>query len=217
LDAASSGTRRGPRLIGCSERLTLNRLDQHPDPFKSLRFLAIITAAVKIRNGLDSPFFFAFYGLAFARTSVNLGEILERTVPPLGYELVDWDQSPRSGLVRVFIDKPQGVDVEDCARVSTHLTHLFAVENILYERLEVSSPGLDRALKKAADFARFAGEEVKLTLRMSVDNAKRMKGVLRGLDGDAVLLETDTGTRAIPLANIDKARLVPKIEWRSTK
>ena len=131
---------------------------------------------------------------------MNLGEILERTVPPLGYELVDWDQSPRSGLVRVFIDKPQGVDVEDCAEVSTHLTHLFAVENILYERLEVSSPGLDRALKKAADFARFAGEEVKLTLRESVDNAKRMKGVLRGLDGDAVVVETETGTRAIPLA-----------------
>jgi ribosome maturation factor RimP len=172
---------------------------------------------VKIRNGLDSPFFFAFQVLEFDAQSVNLGEILEFTVPPLGYELVDWDQSPRSGLVRVFIDKPQGVDVEDCARVSTHLTHLFAVENILYERLEVSSPGLDRALKKAADFARFAGEEVKLTLRESVDNARRMKGVLRGLDGDAVVVETETGRRAIPLANIDKARLVPKIEWRSTK
>ena len=148
---------------------------------------------------------------------MNLGEILERTVPPLGYELVDWDHSHRSGLVRVFIDKPQGVDVEDCARVSTHLTHLFAVENVLYERLEVSSPGLDRALRKAADFARFEGEQVKLTLHESVDNAKRMKGVLRGLDGDAVVIETETGTRAIPLANIDKARLVPRIEWRNAK
>ncbi len=138
-------------------------------------------------------------------------------MPPLGYELVDWDHSHRSGLVRVFIDKPQGVDVEDCARVSTHLTHLFAVENVLYERLEVSSPGLDRALRKAADFARFEGEQVKLTLHESVDNAKRMKGVLRGLDGDAVVIETETGTRAIPLANIDKARLVPRIEWRSTR
>ncbi len=73
-------------------------------------------------------------------------------------------------------------------------THLFAVENIVYERLEVSSPGLDRALRKAADFARFAGEEVKLTLRESIDNAKRMKGVLRGLDGDAVVVETETGS-----------------------
>jgi len=57
------------------------------------------------------------------------GELLERTVPALGYELVDWDMSARTRLVRVFIDKPNGVDVEDCARVSNHLTRLFAVEN----------------------------------------------------------------------------------------
>ncbi len=164
--------------------------------------------------GSTAHFFLLFRFLA---VSVNLGEILERTVPPLGYELVDWDQSPRSGLVRVFIDKPKGVDVEDCARVSTHLTHLFAVENILYERLEVSSPGLDRTLKKAADFERFAGQEVKLTLRESFDNAKRMKGVLRGLDGGAVVVETETGMLAIPIENIDKARLVPRIEWRNPK
>ena len=148
---------------------------------------------------------------------MNLGELLQRTLPPLGYELVDWDMSARSRLVRVFIDKTHGVDIEDCARVSNHLTHLFAVENIDYQRLEVSSPGLDRPLKKAADFARFAGEEARLTLRESVDNAKRIKGRLRGLEGDAVLVETALGTRAIALTNIDKARLVPKIEWRKTK
>ena len=75
---------------------------------------------------------------------MGLGELLERTVPALGYELVDWDMSARSRLVRVFIDKPAGVDVEDCASVSNHLTRLFAVENVDFERLEVSSPGLDR-------------------------------------------------------------------------
>ena len=119
--------------------------------------------------------------------------------------------------MRVFIDKPAGIDVEDCARVSNHLTHLFAVEQVAYERLEVSSPGLDRPLKKSADFVRFAGEEVKLTLRESVDNAKRLKGVLRGVEDDCVLVDTETGRRTIALANIDKARLVPKIEWRPTK
>jgi ribosome maturation factor RimP len=147
---------------------------------------------------------------------VKLGEILERTLPPLGYELVDWDSS-RSGLVRVFIDTPKGVDVEDCARVSNHLTHLFAAEQIDYGRLEVSSPGLDRPLKKATDFVRFAGEEVKLTLRDAIDNTRRVKGVLRGVEGDSVRVDTDTGQRTIALANIDKARLVPKIEWRNTK
>jgi ribosome maturation factor RimP len=148
---------------------------------------------------------------------LNLGEILERTLPAMGYELVDWESAARGGLVRVFIDKPTGIDVEDCARVSNHLTHLFAVEQIAYERLEVSSPGLDRPLKKSADFARFTGEEVKLTLRESVDNAKRIKGILRGVDGDCVVVATETGQRTIPLANIDKARLVPKIEWRKAK
>jgi len=135
----------------------------------------------------------------------------------LGYELVDWELSAGGGLVRVFIDKPAGVDVEDCAKVSNHLTHLFAAENIDFERLEVSSPGLDRPLKKAADYVRFAGEEVRLTLREAIGNTKRMKGVLRGLEADAVLLDTDAGVRAIPLGSIDKARLVPKIEWRKSK
>ncbi|MEO8740989.1 MAG: ribosome maturation factor RimP [Casimicrobiaceae bacterium] len=148
---------------------------------------------------------------------MNLDEILERTLPAMGYELVDWDSPSRGGLVRVLIDKPAGIDVEDCARVSNHLTHLFAVEQVAYERLEVSSPGLDRPLKKAADFVRFAGSEVKLSLRESIGNAKRIKGVLRGMDGENVLVETDGVARTITLANIEKARLVPSIEWRKTK
>jgi ribosome maturation factor RimP len=148
---------------------------------------------------------------------LNLDEILERTLPAMGYELVDWESPARGGLVRVFIDKPAGIDVEDCARVSNHLTHLFAVEQVPYERLEVSSPGMDRPLKRLSDFVRFAGEEVKLTLRLSIDNAKRIKGVLRGVDGDRVLVDTEAGRRAIAHADIDKARLVPRIEWRNTR
>ncbi len=146
-----------------------------------------------------------------------MGELLERTLPPMGYELVDFESAARGGLVRVFIDKPTGIDVEDCARVSNHLTHLFAVEQVAYERLEVSSPGLDRPLKKAADYLRFSGEEAKLTLRESIDNARRIKGVLRGVEDGCVLIDTEAGRRTIALANIDKARLVPKIEWRQTK
>jgi ribosome maturation factor RimP len=145
---------------------------------------------------------------------MNLGELLETTLPPMGYELVAWEQSPRSGLVRVFIDKPAGVDVEDCARVSNHLTRLFAVENVDFERLEVSSPGLDRPLTKEADFVRFAGEEADLRLTEPIDNTRRVKGILRGFANGAVRIETGKGTLTIPLADISKARLVPKIEWR---
>jgi ribosome maturation factor RimP len=122
--------------------------------------------------------------------------------------------SPANGLVRVYIDKPNGVDVEDCARVSHHLTRLFAVENVDFGRLEVSSPGLDRPLRKPADFVRFAGEQADLRLTEPVANARRVKGTLRGCEGGAVLIETAKGMLTIPLSGIGKARLVPKIEWR---
>jgi ribosome maturation factor RimP len=145
---------------------------------------------------------------------VNLTELLEQTLPALGFELVDVERSPNGRQVRVFIDKPQGVDVEDCASVSNHLTRLFAVENIDYERLEVSSPGLDRPLKKAADFVRFAGQDVQLTLREPIDGARRLKGTLRGFEDDGVLVETAKGRLSIPLPGIERARLVPQIQWR---
>ena len=148
---------------------------------------------------------------------VRLSELLERTLPPMGYEIVEYDLSASGGLVRVFIDKPGGVDVEDCAQVSSHLTHLFAAEGVDYERLEVSSPGLDRPLKKEADFVRFDGMEAKLKLREPIGNSRRVKGVLRGVAAGVLRLETAEGTHVIPLGNIDKARLVPKIEWRNTK
>jgi ribosome maturation factor RimP len=146
--------------------------------------------------------------------TVELTELLERTLPALGYELVELERSARGRLVRVFIDKPGGVDVEDCARVSNHLTRLFAAENVDFDRLEVSSPGLDRPLTKLADYARFAGEEAQLTLAAPVDGAKRVKGIVRGTEGDNVLVETAAGLRSFPFGTIGRARLVPRIDWR---
>jgi ribosome maturation factor RimP len=146
--------------------------------------------------------------------TTTLSELLERTLPPMGYELVDCEQSPKGRYVRIFIDKPKGVSVEDCARVSRQLTRLFAVENIDFERLEVSSPGLDRPLRKEADFNRFTGEEAELRLANPVANVRRVKGILQGCADGAVVVETAQGTQTIPLADIDRARLVPKIEWR---
>ncbi len=148
---------------------------------------------------------------------LRLGDLLEKTVPPLGFELVDWDISSRSRLLRVFIDAPKGVGVDDCARVSHHLTRLLAVENIEYDRLEVSSPGLDRSLGKLADYARFTGEEAQVHLRELTEGTRRLKGILRGTEGQNVLLETATGTRAIPFHTIDRCRLIPNIEWRKAQ
>ena len=150
----------------------------------------------------------------FFLETMDLAALLERTVPPLGYELVDWEGAPGAKLVRVFIDKPGGVTVEDCARVSNHLTRVFAVENVDFGRLEVSSPGLDRPLRKAADFERFAGQEAELRLVEPIANAKKLRGVLRGCAGDAVTVATASGDVTVPLAGIARARLVPRIEWR---
>ena len=148
---------------------------------------------------------------------MNLGELLEKTLPPMGYELVAWEMSGKGRLLRVFIDKPEGIDVDDCAKVSNHLTRLFTVENIEYDRLEVSSPGLDRPLTKLADYARFGGEEAQINLVALTDGVRRLKGMLRGVEGANVLVETETGVRTIPFAAIDRGRLVPKIEWRKAK
>src|SRR6185295_279902 len=122
-----------------------------------------------------------------ARRELGLGELLEQTVPALGYELVDWDMSARSRLVRVFIDKPNGVDVEDCARVSNHLTRLFAVESIDFERLEVSSPGLDRPVKRLADFVRFTGLEAMSAARRNPP-AQSGQGEKRIMNRELLLL-----------------------------
>lgn len=142
--------------------------------------------------------------------AMNLGELLENTLPPMGYELVDWESSPKGRYVRVFIDKPKGVSVEDCARVSRQLTRLFAVENVDFDRLEVSSPGLDRPLFTAAHFERFAGHQVRIRLARMIDKRRKLTGVLRGLRGDAVLIDLEGQELEIPLADIESARLVPE-------
>jgi ribosome maturation factor RimP len=111
----------------------------------------------------------------------------------MGYELVDIEFGS-GGLLRVVIDISGGarhVQVEDCEKVSHQLGRLFMVENVDYDRLEISSPGLDRPLKKPADFARFAGEKVTLRLREPIEGRRQFTGVLQraageGTDADAV-------------------------------
>ena len=137
-------------------------------------------------------------------------KLIEQTAEGLGYELVDFETSPRGRLMRVFIDSPNGITVDDCATVSNQLTRIFEVENIDYDRLEVSSPGLDRPLKKAADFERFAGLDVQLRLRMPIANQRNFAGVLQGLKDGVVTLETEKGPVEVPFEEIEKARLVPR-------
>jgi ribosome maturation factor RimP len=142
---------------------------------------------------------------------MDLRDLLESTVTGLGYELVDVERSPHGRLLRVFIDKPDGVSVDDCVAVSNHLSRLLAVENIDYGRLEISSPGLDRPLKKTSDFIRFAGESAKLKLRVALQGQRNFVGVLRGVQEGVLKLEVDGKVLDLELDNLEKARLVPKL------
>ncbi|HEY4541595.1 MAG TPA: ribosome maturation factor RimP [Noviherbaspirillum sp.] len=158
---------------------------------------------------------------------MRLHDLIEKTVAALEYDLVDLEQAAK-GVLRVYIDFPEDTDgsitVEDCEKVSHQLTHLLTVENVSYERLEVSSPGLDRPLKKLADFARFAGQEAVVKLRMpmaSASNRKSFQGVLHAPEGEMLRLEFEgkegPAMLEFTLADVDKARLVPKVDFRSRK
>lgn len=160
---------------------------------------------------------------------MQLPQLIETTVTGLGYELVDVERAER-GLLRVFIDfsaadaEEKGpITVEDCATVSHQLSHVLTVENVNYERLEISSPGLDRPLRKLADYVRFAGSEATVKLRMAMPgtNRKSFQGVLLEPQGEQLFLEFE-GTEGpaqleFTLADVDKARLVPQVVFKGRK
>jgi ribosome maturation factor RimP len=140
---------------------------------------------------------------------MELQVLFESTLSGLGYELVDLEISAKGKVLRLYIDKPEGITVEDCATVSNHLTKLLAVENVDYDRFEVSSPGLDRPLKKESDFRRFAGEKVQLKLRVAIGGKRNYTGVLRDIKDGVLQLDVDGNVFALALENLEKARLVP--------
>lgn len=139
---------------------------------------------------------------------VDVTRLVETTLSGLGYELVDIEKSGR-GLLRIFMDKPEGISLDDCELVSNQLTRLFMVEGIDFDRLEVSSPGLDRPLKKEADFARFQGQKAHLRLRLPMIGRKNFVGILGAVENGTLHFDVDGNQVAIELSNIDKARLVP--------
>ena len=142
--------------------------------------------------------------------------LLEPTVERLGYELVDLEVRLGSGngLVRVFIDKPEGVDLDDCEKVSLAVSALLDVEDPVpgNYNLEVSSPGLDRKLTKPAHFQRFAGETVKVQMRFPIEGRRRFRGTLVSSDDENIVVEVDGESHSLPLKTIDTARLVPVVD-----
>jgi ribosome maturation factor RimP len=150
---------------------------------------------------------------------VALEPLLELTLSGLGYQLADFEYSNHGNMLQVFIEKMDkvsgdatgGITLADCAAASRQLQRVLEVEGIAYGRLEVSSPGLDRRLKRAADFARFTGREAQVRLRHPVDGRKNFTGIVRSVEGDRVDFEFDGGQLAFDIAELDRARLVPKL------
>ncbi len=147
-------------------------------------------------------------------TGDELARLLEPTIERLGYELCDLEVKlgGRGGVVRVFIDHPQGISLDDCEQVSLAVSALLDVEDPLpgHYNLEVSSPGLDRKLTKVEHFQRFTGETVKVQMRFPIEGRKRFRGTLVSSNDENIVVEVDGEPHSLPMATIDTARLVPE-------
>ena len=147
-------------------------------------------------------------------TADELRNLLEPAIERLGYELTDLEVKlgGRSGVVRVFIDHPDGIALDDCEKVSLAVSALLDVEDPLpgHYNLEVSSPGVDRKLTKIEHFQRFEGETLKVSMRFPIDGRKRFRGKLVSSDNENIVVEVDGESYSLPMATIDTARLVPE-------
>jgi ribosome maturation factor RimP len=148
-------------------------------------------------------------------TVAGLHKLFEPGIRALGYELVDVEYAADGGrnVLRIYIDRPAGITVDDCAKVSRQLSAILDVEDPIPEQyvLEVSSPGLDRPLVKREDFERFSGQQVKVRMREAVTGRRNFKGTLVGVEGDAIVVNVDQERYSLPMAKIERARLVPQL------
>ncbi|MER1967024.1 ribosome maturation factor RimP [Castellaniella sp. GW247-6E4] len=149
--------------------------------------------------------------------------ITQQAMRGLDMELVDVERAPL-GLLRVTIDRPEGVRIEDCEQVSRQLSRVFEVEGVDYQRLEVSSPGVDRPLRRLADYLRFDGQRIEIRLREPVDNRKVFTGVLRVADAaePALSLEYEPHPgqpRVLEFSfdDVDRAKLDPVLDFKGKK
>jgi ribosome maturation factor RimP len=166
-------------------------------------------------------------------SALSWQQAIDRTVRALGYELVDAERAA-GGLLRVTIDRVAGhpyetgagdaITVDDCERVTRQLQYALDVDGVDYARLEVSSPGLDRPLKKPADWDRFAGSAIDLTLRTPFQGRKRWRGVLQPRDTGWRLVLPPAGKAAAPgealdfeLSEVREARLVPQLDFKGRR
>jgi len=146
----------------------------------------------------------------------KLQHLLENTVSGLGYELVDYEMTPAK-IIRVYIDKPEGIAIEDCAIVSEQLGRLFMVEELDYNRLEISSPGLERPLKKIEDFRKHIGQNAKVKLSQFIREQKLFIGTISNVEGEQITITVNPESKTpedytFTIDMLNKARLVFEIK-----
>jgi ribosome maturation factor RimP len=148
------------------------------------------------------------------RDQTHLWELFEPVVSGMGYELIEIEHfpNPKHGVLRLYIDKEDGVNVEDCSSVSRQISALIDVEDPVSGQfnLEISSPGLDRPLRRVKDFQRFTGSLVKIKTVVPMDGQRNFKGRLLKADEEVLVIETDTEEISMPMSAVDKARVVPE-------
>lgn len=147
------------------------------------------------------------------RIEENVENLVEPVISDLGYDYVDCSFLQLQGrwILRIMIDAQSVITVDDCARVSRAIEDLIEVEDVISVSysLEVSSPGLDRPLKRKRDFENFAGSEIKLKTKKPLDGRRNYRGILKGMSGEKILIYVDGSTFEVPIEMLSKAKLVP--------
>jgi ribosome maturation factor RimP len=146
------------------------------------------------------------------RLVARIRTLVEPMCEAEGFELVHVEFQPEAGgrILRIYIDKPGGVTLDNCAEVSHQISDLLDVslETVGAYNLEVSSPGVERPLGKMSDFDRFKGKSIRIKTYQPINGQKNFKGILSGLSGEMVQISVNDRTVAIPFTDIQKARLV---------
>ena len=148
------------------------------------------------------------------RELTHLWELFEPVVNGMGYDLIEIEHfpNPKHGVLRLYIDKEEGITIDDCSDVSRQISALIDVEDPVRGQfnLEVSSPGMDRPLRRVKDFQRFTGSKVKLKTIMPLDGQRNFSGRLLEADEESLTIETDTEEITLPMNALEKARVVPE-------
>lgn len=148
----------------------------------------------------------------------KIKKIIEIPILKKNIELVnlEWRRERRGWVLRIFIDKPGGVTIEDCAKISEIVGEILDREDIIHHSyvLEVSSPGIERPLVKKEDYERFKGEKAKITLKTPVSGRKNFTGIILGIKENLVQIEVEGKVWELPLDNIKKANLRPEISFK---